>query len=580
MAGKLGTPYFANFINSDMDPSDCRSMCPLAGTEKILLKSTRGRGLEYSNIQSLLANNGKEEYEVFSDGRFIKGRFNKFPNQKMLKVSLVNGHSVTMSENHLNYIMKNEESRVSVVSGYELQPGDYLPYSTKTYPGEGGSYDLGYFIGAFAGDGSMDGDASVVFSLGRAKEEAGILDKLRSFAVDNFGARISVKRHDDKELVTLRVNSRALVGVCNEFVRGKERGKHYTANVFAMSETFRRGVIAGHYATDGGNRNRIYTASWKMVETLNMLAATLGTTTNVAEDNRDNRLSDDTVYTVRFYELANDRYGDSWFKAHNKLWMRIADIESLPAQIGYCFEAASNEEPIFTIGSTGILTHNCRLRLDKRELLKRGGGLFGSGEKTGSIGVVTLNLPRIAYLAEGESHFYQRLDKAMELAKDSLEIKRPFLQEQLDRGLLPAFSEYVGHLNNHFSTIGLVGMNEMCHNLLGVGIADPKGKQFSVDVLGFMRDRLVEYQEETGNLFNLEATPAESCAHRLAKLDVAEFGYGNISVQGPGNAPYYTNSCHLPVHEVETIFSMLQHQDELQVMFTGGTVCHLYLTGD
>lgn len=219
----------------------------------------------------------------------------------------------------------------------------------------------------------------------------------------------------------------------------------------------------------------------------------------------------------------------------------------------------------------------CRLRINLRELRKRGGGLFGSGEKTGSIGVVTINLPRLAFLAGGNrKNFYELLGKYMDLAKESLEIKRVFLQEMLDKGLYPAFKEYVGTLDNHFSTIGLIGMNEMCLNLLGVGIKSKDGKQFSLDVLDFMRDRLVDYQEETGNLYNLEATPAESTAYRLAKKDVAEFG-DMVYVQGEHEAPYYTNSCHLPVNEVDNIIDLIEHQEDLQEKFTGGTVVHLYL---
>lgn len=227
----------------------------------------------------------------------------------------------------------------------------------------------------------------------------------------------------------------------------------------------------------------------------------------------------------------------------------------------------------------------CRLKIDLRELRRRGGGLFGSGELTGSIGVVTLNLPRLAYLSSkkydnvesAKKDFFIELEKYMNIAKESLELKRAFLEKQLEAGLFPAFKEYVGHLENHFSTIGLVGMNEMCLNLLGTGIKDDEGKQFSLEVLDFMRDKIADFQEETGNLYNLEATPAESCAFRLAKIDVGEFGE-DIITQGNTNgfAPYYTNSCHLPVSEVEDILQVVSHQEELQEKFTGGTVVHLY----
>lgn len=241
----------------------------------------------------------------------------------------------------------------------------------------------------------------------------------------------------------------------------------------------------------------------------------------------------------------------------------------------------------------------CRLRLDLRELRRRGGGLFGSGDSTGSIGVVTLNLPRFAYLAKARiledsitmgltaqdaelsavTLFYSLLCTYMDLAKESLLVKREYIQKEiLDGHLLPAFSEYVGTLDNHFNTIGLVGMNEMCMNLLGVDILSESGKQFSLEVLDFMREKIADYQEETGQLWNLEATPAESTCYRLAKLDVEEFGDGCYH-QGPADAPYYTNSCHIPVKDITDIKSLFDHQNELQAKFTGGTVVHIYCDG-
>jgi ribonucleoside-triphosphate reductase len=217
----------------------------------------------------------------------------------------------------------------------------------------------------------------------------------------------------------------------------------------------------------------------------------------------------------------------------------------------------------------------CRLRLDKRELVKRNGGLFGSGEKTGSIGVVTLNLPRYAYKSNSKEELFAVIEKNMIIAKESLEIKREFLQIQLENGLLPAFSEYIGSLNNHFSTIGYVGANEMCENFLGKGIKSEEGYQLTYEVLEFMRDILKDFQEQTDNLYNLEATPAESTAYKLAKKDVELFG-DKIFTQGE-KAPYYTNSCHVPVNEVENIDQLYKHQHELQALHTGGTVIHNYL---
>lgn len=223
----------------------------------------------------------------------------------------------------------------------------------------------------------------------------------------------------------------------------------------------------------------------------------------------------------------------------------------------------------------------CRLRIDKRELLKRGGGLFGSGDSTGSIGVCTLNLPRIGYLNSGnKKRFFNDLKKTLNIAKDSLEIKREWIQKNiLDKDLIPAFSNYVGTLKNHFSTIGIIGMNEMCENFFSEGcdILTSKGKEFSIEVGNFIRDMLVDFQKETGNLYNFEATPAESTCFRLAKKDLEEFE--DIITRGSEEAPYYTNSCHIPVNKIKSIKEVFDHQDDLQILFTGGTVVHLYMNG-
>ena len=216
----------------------------------------------------------------------------------------------------------------------------------------------------------------------------------------------------------------------------------------------------------------------------------------------------------------------------------------------------------------------CRLRLDKRELRKRGGGLFGSDEFTGSLGVVTINLPQIGYLAKNEKEFYARLDYLMDLARDSLSIKRKVIQRMLEDGLFPYTRRYLKTFNNHFNTIGLCGMNECCLNFLGVNITDAKGKQFACDVLDHMRARLADYQEKTGELFNLEATPAESTSYRLARHDKQNFP--DIITSGTAD-PFYTNSTQLPVDYTSDIFEALDHQEALQTKYTGGTVFHTFM---
>ena len=216
----------------------------------------------------------------------------------------------------------------------------------------------------------------------------------------------------------------------------------------------------------------------------------------------------------------------------------------------------------------------CRLQLDKRELRKRGGGLFGSDELTGSIGVVTINMPRIGFLADTTKDFYSRLDTLMDLAAESFSIKRKVINRLLDAGLFPYTKRYLEHLDNHFSTIGLVGMNECVLNFTGSDIVSEQGKSFAMEVLDYMRTRLADYQEKYDSLFNLEATPAESTSYRLAKHDKEK--YPEILTSGEEEV-FYTNSTQLPVDYTEDIFEALDQQEDLQAKYTGGTVFHGFI---
>ncbi len=220
----------------------------------------------------------------------------------------------------------------------------------------------------------------------------------------------------------------------------------------------------------------------------------------------------------------------------------------------------------------------CRLRLDLRELRRKSGGFFGSGESTGSVGVVTINLPRIAYLAKSKEEFYNRLDHLMDISARSLKTKRTVITKLLEEGLYPYTKRYLGTFENHFSTIGLIGMNEvgLNANWLRKDLTHKETQEFAKEVLNHMRERLVIYQEEYGDLYNLEATPAESTTYRLAKHDKAHYP-DIITATEEGNSPYYTNSSHLPVGFTEDIFDALDVQDELQTLYTSGTVFHAFL---
>ncbi len=271
-------------------------------------------------------------------------------------------------------------------------------------------------------------------------------------------------------------------------------------------------------------------------------------------------------YPIPTYSITRDF---DWSESeNNKLLFEMAAKYGTPYFSNYI---NSDMEP------SDVRSMCCRLRLDLRELRKKSGGFFGSGESTGSVGVVTLNMPRLAYLAENEQDFYNRLDKLMDISARSLKIKRDIITKLMDEGLYPYTRRYLGTFNNHFSTIGLVGMNEAGLNAkwLKANLTDPRVQKFAQEVLDHMRERLVIYQEQYGDLYNLEATPAESTTYRLAKHDKER--YPDIITANENGTPYYTNSSHLPVGYTEDVFSALDIQDELQTRYTSGTVFHTFL---
>lgn len=268
--------------------------------------------------------------------------------------------------------------------------------------------------------------------------------------------------------------------------------------------------------------------------------------------------------------------------------IRSIKTENLPCQQE--FYDIELEENHYFVHSLGNITHNCcRLRLNNRDLQKRGGGLFGANPLTGSIGVVTINMPRLGYLSKDEEEFFERLERLMILAKESLEIKRKVLERFTERDLYPYSKFYLREVKNrfgeywknHFSTIGLIGMNEACLNLLGVDIGTEEGREFAIKVLSFMREKLIEFQEETGNIYNLEATPGEGTSYRLARIDKDKYPEiicaNEIEFRELSAEPFYTNSTQLPVNYTDDIFYALELQDEIQTMYTGGTVLHIFV---
>ena len=583
--------YIANFINSDMDIGDIRSMCPLAGKTEILYFSEHYQKYIVSPIDCLYQNNlrsNTETIKVLANGKEVECRINKFNIPSEYEITLVNGHKIQTTANHLNKTLRGNE-----IPTCELTANDYLPFSVQEFRGNSQlTKEEGILVGMFLGDGSFTKNG-ICFSLNHKKKKE-LVDWIESFAPHKFGAK--VRKNDnvseisgENSCVNVYVYSKYLRGLIDQCVTGTDAlTKGIDGWCFNKSIEFRQGIVEGLYKTDGGNRNRIYTSSPKLKNDLVTLLATLGIVCSVNADDRDGRLGRNTCYTIRYYQPHEHTggYGDVYKtdKENNLLWFKIKEVvykKHNSAVNSYCLEIIDKtKEPVFMLAN-GILTHNCRMALSLEELRKKNGGLFGAGDSTGSIGVVTINLPRLGYQNAGnEKKFFKELSNILVTAKDSLEIKRQWLTENVvNKNLIPAFNTYVGGLKNYFSTIGVVGMNEMCENFFGEGtdILTKRGYNFSIKVSEFIRSKLVELQKETGNLWNYEATPAESTSYRLAKKDREEFD--DIITRGTSEAPYYTNSCHIPVSRVTGINSTFEHQDELQNLFTGGTVIHCFLDG-
>lgn len=588
MAGKYGLPYFANFVNSDMDIGDVRSMCPLHGSTKIIYYSDALQKYCISPIKEVYRNmerDGRSAIKMIANGKEIECRLNKFDIPADYEIELVNGAKIITTANHLNKVYGKD-----YIETQNLTKDDYLPYSLKPFEKRKSmSYEEGKLVGMFLGDGSYSDSRTVVFSLNEEKKKH-LIEFLEEYAVNKLGAVISktclVSDISGKQsCINVHVKSKLVVGLIKEFVNGDSAiTKGISGKAYLQSIEFRKGILAGLYETDGGNSNRIYTSSEQLRDDITTLCATLGIATNVTVDVRDGRLSEFPCYTVRYYQPkdGNQTYKDVYIKDDEYLWVKIKEIHRNPRLSGscsYCAEVVDEkEEPVFMLAN-GILTHNCRLRLDLRELRKKNGGLFGAGDATGSIGVVTMNLPRIAYENRGDKDgFFVALRHYLDLAKESLEIKRAWLQENiLDTHAIPAFMEYVGSVDNYFSVIGEVGANEMCENLMGKNILDEEAHAFVHEVHEFILDALKDYQEETGHLYAFEATPAESTCYRLALKD--KMTYADIITQGNGGDPYYTNSCHIPVKLIEDIDTTFKHQEDLQTQFNSGTVIHIYLEG-
>ena len=596
-SAKYGINYFANYINSEMKPEDVRSMCKLPSTQ-IIYKNASGE-IAKTEIRRIVDDFIKRDnpVEVLINGEFepVKNVIKlRIENEDILKITLDNGLVDKMTLDHPSLIIKNGE--LQIVESRNLKMGDEFPISKYPYEGELGDFDLGRLVGLYIGDGWISHNGATVNYVFDRKEK-NLTEFIKSTIQDRLSAVVTIYSNEEHNYCRASIASRAVVELIKEYVRGDDAlNKRLNSKAFSRSIQFRRGVLIGIIESDGSIKREValHLGNKRLILDILILARSLGVNTTYFESKNRNGDQEKIGYTLRFthdypkwlcsyFKLRKGKSGK--YKEYEDFYgIKIVKIEKFKySGFVYDFETASKEH-LFQLAN-GVITHNCcRLRLNLTELYNRGGGgLFGSGALTGSVGVCTINMPRIGYLSKTKKDFFERLAKLMDLAKESLEIKRKVLENYIDKGLYPYSRFYLQGVKkmrgqyyaNHFATIGPVGMNEALLNFIGEDIGSKRGKRFALEMMDFMREKLVKYQKETGNIYNLEQTPAESTSFRLALKDKEK--YPAIITAGTKKLPYYTNSSQLPVNYTDDIFEALKLQDEITCEYTGGSVLHLFL---
>lgn len=585
VTAKYGYPYFSNYMSSDMKPSDVRSMA-FVGSQNIIYKDKFGR-VSKNELRHLVNNwlnaeeGSKPEYSFLMDGKFVKvTEMFKIPYKdygQIVEVTLDNGYVEKFSIDHKCAVLTPRGIETKLAQ--DLTSSDVFVLSAKPWNcSDIGDYETGRIVGYFLAEG-WKRDNEVYFSINIKRED--VVNNIVKF-FNRLGSRTSVDRNEETSSFIVHVYGRTAVGLVNMYVDGVDAlSKRIQCSVWDTSDDFRRGVLEGYVDTDGSieNGNIAHTTNKNLIEDLKYLGSSVGkifkqsvnknNTRYFKEDKSD--LEKFTSYKLSTYTCEQSNYG-------YHVPVKSICIVDTRAEYVYNFTVDTKEHLVQL--PTGVISHQCcRLRLDLRELLKKGNGLFGSAEQTGSIGVVTLNMARLGYLHKGDMDgLLQHVKELCEIAKDSLEVKREFLTARLEAGFYPFTKRWIGTYRNFFSTIGVNGLNEMIRNFTNDAedITTEFGQDMAEDVLNFIRDLMVDFQKTTGHLYNLEATPAEGATTRFARADKKL--YEDIIQAGTDAAPYYTNSSQLPVGYTDDIFTALDLQERLQTKYTGGTVLHLYMS--
>jgi ribonucleoside-triphosphate reductase len=568
MTAKYGLPYFMMDATND----DSYSMCPLVRTTKLLTRSN-GKIVLLDIDQMVHGMEKGATYEVQTPTGWHTATPVATEATDIIEIHLSNGSIIKEGINHL------QPTRRGTVTADRLQVGDWIPYNKEGWGGKQlGNEGLGYAIGAFLGNGSYD-DERIIFS-NRFPDDNGI-SAVIEVVFNNLGFHVTTKDSEEQHLRSIHIGSGSRQYM-ERFVTGTATTKSLSQLAWNMSEVARREILVGFHATDGARSPswRAYTASDELREQLKMLASSVcmkALSTN--EDNRqDGRFGKNPVYRVDIPTRAS--YGDYFTEDDKNYFYRVESVErkSYGDKL-YCVSLDTDDHLFYL--ADGMVTHNCHLRLDKKLLMFHNGGIFAKFPLTGSIGVVTISLPAMSAM-KGQGSFFDVLSHYMDLARDSLLIKGDILEGFMDKGLYP-YSKYWlqdikgntgSYFGNHFRTIGLVGMNEACLMETGKGINTEGGKEWAKRVLEFMARSTDNMTRVSGFLFNLEATPAETAAHYCARGNI-KAGM-DVKHSGTKETPYYTASSLLPSSFDGGLWAALDNQNELQPLYTGGTVFHIF----
>ena len=592
MTAKYGVPYFANYVNSSMESSDVRSMAIL-GTQNIFYKNEFNR-VSKNEIRHLVSNwtknTKKPQYKILMNGKFVDiiDMFEvPYPAEKYpdyIKIALDNGIEQSFSYEHKCAICRNDE--YMEVESQDVQIGDHFLISNTMYDeSKIGNYETGKIVGFYLGDGWQNSHSKSELSFVININKTDIVEDIKTYFL-KLGCNVKIEKQDEAKIFKINVYGNQAIALITEFIGGKTaKTKRLTTKIWNTSVEFRKGLFDGILKADGfvKEKNIMHTTNKDLILDLMELCNSIGVVTKLITNKNNTRsFKKDKSDLVKFtsYKLnITNKYSRKTFKFGEFTLVPVTDVINVKSKTNKVYNFTVNTKEHLYELPNGIITHQCcRLRLDLSELRKRGGGFFGAGDNTGSIGVVTINLPRIGYQSTTVSGFYERLDYLLIKAKESLDLKRIEVNKMFDKGFLPYMKRYLKNgYDNHFSTIGIVGMNECSVNMYGSGMETDIGIDFANEVMDHINKRLSEFQVKSKEktLYNLEATPAEATSYRFAKHDKEK--YPKIITANNTGIPYYTNSVHLPVGLTDDIFEVLEKQDSLQAKFTSGTVLHLYL---